>query len=171
MHNIDVRIFYFINKTCQSGFLDMIMPAISLLGIGKVLYPVPIIMLFLKDKTFKGLGMVLLAGYTSLYYIVGNLKEIVAVPRPYVALTGVHVLERAKEFSFPSAHSTFVFFTAYVLSVYFPRGKAIFYVMAVLVGLSRIYLGVHYPSDVIGGALIGTLGGILLIKAARSVTR
>jgi undecaprenyl-diphosphatase len=57
--------------------------------------------------------------------------------------------------SFPSAHTTFSFMTATVLSSWFPRYQLLFFPLAGFIGWTRIYLGLHYPTDVIGGALLG----------------
>ncbi len=57
--------------------------------------------------------------------------------------------------SFPSAHTTFAFMMATLLAGWFPRHKILFYIAAGLIGWTRIYLGVHYPTDVIAGALLG----------------
>lgn len=64
--------------------------------------------------------------------------------------------------SFPSGHSAISFAVAYVLSNRYPRGRYIFYLVAVLVGVSRVWLGSHYPSDVAGGAVLGLIVGHLL---------
>jgi undecaprenyl-diphosphatase len=57
--------------------------------------------------------------------------------------------------SFPSAHSAFAFMMATLLANQFPRYRVIFFVVAGLIGWTRIYLGLHYPTDVIAGALLG----------------
>jgi undecaprenyl-diphosphatase len=57
--------------------------------------------------------------------------------------------------SFPSAHTTFSFMMATVLAFCFPRYQAIFFIFAVFIGWTRLYLGLHYPTDAIGGALLG----------------
>jgi undecaprenyl-diphosphatase len=57
--------------------------------------------------------------------------------------------------SFPSAHTVYAFMMATLLSARFPRYRALFYVAAGLTGWTRLYLGVHFPTDVVGGALLG----------------
>jgi undecaprenyl-diphosphatase len=57
--------------------------------------------------------------------------------------------------SFPSAHSVFAFMMATLLSHWFPRYRVIFFVIAGFIGWTRIYLGLHYPTDVLAGALLG----------------
>lgn len=62
--------------------------------------------------------------------------------------------------SFPSGHSTTVFAAAFVLSCYRPRARPYLYAVAVVIALSRIVVGAHYPSDVVGGATLGTMMAI-----------
>jgi len=57
--------------------------------------------------------------------------------------------------SFPSAHTVYAFMMATLLSARFPRYRVVFYLVAGLVGWTRLYLGVHFPTDVAGGALLG----------------
>jgi len=57
--------------------------------------------------------------------------------------------------SFPSAHTTFSFMMATVLALYFPRYEVIFFSCAVFIGWTRLYLGLHYPTDVIAGGFLG----------------
>jgi undecaprenyl-diphosphatase len=59
--------------------------------------------------------------------------------------------------SFPSGHATTAFAAAVLLSLRYPRGAVVFFGLAVLVGLSRVVLGSHFPSDVVAGAVLGSL--------------
>ena len=64
--------------------------------------------------------------------------------------------------SFPSNHTANTFAAAVVLSWYFRRGRALFYTLAIAVAISRVALGVHYPSDVFAGMILGYIVGLLV---------
>ncbi len=73
--------------------------------------------------------------------------------------------------SFPSGHTATSFACATVLSAFAPRLRVPFFLLATLIGLSRIYNGVHYPTDVLAGALLGVLTALLLLAGARRRSR
>jgi undecaprenyl-diphosphatase len=86
------------------------------------------------------------------------LKATTNRPRPYVAMPHLHTLiSRPTSESFPSSHATTAFAGAVVLSFLLPRLWPLFLAAAALVAFSRLYTGVHYPTDVIAGAAIGAL--------------
>ena len=86
------------------------------------------------------------------------LKATTNRPRPYVAMPHLHTLiSRPTSESFPSSHATTAFAGAVVLSFFLPRLWPLFLAAAALVAFSRLYTGVHYPTDVIAGAAIGAL--------------
>ncbi len=91
----------------------------------------------------------------SLYYLV---KKNVRRPRPYQHLKGVQALiVPPDEFSFPSGHTGAAFLLAVILSAALPAVTPWIFTWAFLVGLSRVYLGVHYPGDVLAGMALGIL--------------
>ena len=164
---VDVSIFRFINKAMANPVFDAMMPLLTRLGTGDVVFCIAAIIIIFCGRDKKISGILLLAGLTVTYFAVNYLKDAFAVPRPFVTLTGVRLLvSRASGYSFPSGHSVTVFMAAAIVSRYFRSGAAAWISLAVIAAFSRIYIGVHYPSDVIFGSLTGLIIGYVLIKAA-----
>jgi undecaprenyl-diphosphatase len=76
-----------------------------------------------------------------------------------------------RDHSFPSGHSATAFAGATMLAAYAPRLRVPLYALATLIALSRLYNGVHYPTDAIAGAALGTATALLLRAAARRRSR
>ncbi|MBI5391605.1 phosphatase PAP2 family protein [Candidatus Woesearchaeota archaeon] len=92
------------------------------------------------------------------------LKIVVARPRPDVLVLGNHPITP----SFPSGHATAVFTVLPLIWKLYPKFKWVWLVIAMLVGYSRMYLGVHYGSDVLAGMFLGLTIGLLLLKLEQS---
>lgn len=107
-----------------------------------------------------------------LNFLVNNLflKNLLARTRPYEAVAGLHrIIEAQSDYSFPSGHTGCSFAAAVVIYVMFPRKAGIAaMILAVLIALSRLYVGVHFPTDVIGGAVIGTAAALLVCRIYKS---
>lgn len=160
---VDAGIFYIINHGCANPVFDILMPLISEIGSGEGIFILSFLPLFLAKKEKKRAAILLWAGLSITYYIVYFLKSGVARPRPFMQLPDVRLLVTEKSFSFPSGHAVQAFMAATVASRYF-RGGVLFFASAALVAFSRVYIGVHYVSDVLAGALIGILVGYGLAK-------
>jgi len=121
--------------------------------------------IFLYLINLRRLAVELLLGILSLWLSVELVKILVERTRPFLALTGTRVIgwrERGK--SFPSGHTSQAFFMTTLLAQYFQVNAllgVILYGIAVIVAVTRIYVGAHYPRDVIAGAILGSLWGIL----------
>jgi len=102
------------------------------------------------------------------------LKIVIDRPRPFVSLHDVHVLiSRPSSGSLPSAHATTAFAGAVLLSWFWPRWRLAFAVLALAIAFSRVYVGVHYPTDVLAGAALGgsvALVGIAIVTRTRFAT-
>jgi len=166
---IDSQFLYLINHGCSNTLFDGIMPVVTWLGSGEVLFGISVVLFiaFMKKAAARA-GALLFAGLVVVYYVTFFLKRFIARLRPFISLPDVHLLVAAeKSFSFPSTHAAFAFMAAVVLSGFFSRWRALFFGTAAVVGFSRIYIGVHYVSDVIAGAVIGALTGYVLLWIAR----
>jgi|GEM_PF-1122753 len=110
--------------------------------------------LYLCDK--KDVARTGMAGFIGDCATVIPLKFLVNRKRPEHETRRIHS-------SFPSGHTTFVFTQAVIYSRYCSKIRIPMYIYAATVGFSRIYLGKHYPTDVLGGAVLGVVVGLLAV--------
>ncbi|MDD5730220.1 MAG: phosphatase PAP2 family protein [Candidatus Omnitrophica bacterium] len=164
---IDNYIFYFINKNCSNHFLDIAMSLLTQLGEWYVLLIVVLGLFFFRKKEERTTAVILSAGLVVSFLAALLLKMWVQRPRPAMLLPNINLLAKASGYSFPSGHSVNIFMFAALLSACYGKKGFWFYLAASAVGFSRIYLGVHFPSDVLAGALIGVILGKILQKLVK----
>ena len=167
--NIELSILDWI-QTLHTPFLDKIMVFITRLGDVGIIWIVLSIVLLLIPKTRKSGAVMVAALVVDVLLCNIVLKNLVARTRPYDVNTGVHLLvAKLHDYSFPSGH-TAASFTA-VVALSFAGEKRAWKAalgLACLIAFSRMYLYVHYPTDVLGGVLVGILagyGGYRVVKA------
>ena len=98
------------------------------------------------------------------------LRELIGRPRPWRRYPLPHTLVGApKDSSLPSGHTTIAFACATVLTYFGPRFGPSLFLLAAAIAFSRVYVGVHYPVDVVGGAVLGVAIGAALIALRRLV--
>ena len=162
--SIDLAILDFIQEHLRSGIGDILMKLITSLGNHGIFYiAFAMIMLCVKKTRETGiqLTVALIAGFILCNIL---LKNAVARPRPYTITDFQIIIAPLKDFSFPSGHTFFaVSFAAIIRHNYRKWGIAA-YILAALIGFSRLYLYVHYPTDVIAGAVLGIITGIGSIR-------
>jgi undecaprenyl-diphosphatase len=164
--SFDLPILDWIQANLQSGFMDKFMPFITVFGDAGIFWMIWATVLVIFPKTRKiGLGMAF-AMVMGLIVCNITLKPLVARIRPYdlQAELGVAIkllCEAQHDFSFPSGH-TIASFEAAVVLVKNSRKMGIpAMILAVLISFSRMYLYVHYPTDVIVSVILGTLFALI----------
>ena len=160
--SFDLPILDWIQATLQSDFMDQFMPFITKFGDHGTFWMIISALLLIFPKTRKtGLGMAI-AMLMGLLICNVTLKPLVGRIRPYdlqaeLGITIQLLGERMHDFSFPSGHTIASFEAAVVLLKNSKKMGIPALILAVLIAFSRLYLYVHYPTDVIVSVILGTL--------------
>ncbi|EJO5346315.1 phosphatase PAP2 family protein [Clostridium botulinum] len=161
--NIDIYILDFIHRNIANNLLDKIMIFITTLGNLGIIWIVISILLILSKK-YRKIGILCISSLV-LTSLIGEvvLKNLVQRARPFTAIEGINLLVKApKSFSFPSGHTASSFAVAVVIGKTLKKFKVPVYILAISIAFSRLYLYVHYPSDVLVGALIGIISANII---------
>ena len=163
----DAGVMDFVHRYFHNPVTDTLFPLITYLGeLGAVWVLLGIALLFFP-KTRRCGGLLLLSMLAA--FLVGEvfLKNVVSRPRPFQTYPDAVLLlvPEPGSWSFPSGHSASSFAAATVLFAHYRRWGAGALVLAGLIALSRVFLFVHYPTDVLAGAALGTLSAVAVLVA------
>ncbi len=159
------EILLYIQNYTKNDLFDVLMPGISFLSDLGWIWILSAAILMLSEK-YRKYGFALSLGL-FFCFVIGNitLKPLFARVRPYdVYEDFVIMIESLRDFSFPSGHTYIAFCGAMVLLAANRKIGYAAFTLAVLTAFSRLYLLVHYPSDVIAGAVLGILIGYLAVR-------
>lgn len=179
---IDSSILLWIQENLRNDVLTPVVKTITHLGDGGILWIVLLLVLLIIPKTRK--AGILGAAALILTFLITNvcLKPLVARTRPYEVIEGLtRLIGKQSDRSFPSGHtanSMAVGVTLWIISrkkrenvdnnIYFPKKAGWFLlILSILIGLSRLYVGVHYPTDVLGGALVAVMDACIVCSGAK----
>lgn len=163
INKFDLFFIDLINNKLKNPILDRIMPIIT--NIGGVICTTAFIFILLVKTNFSlhGVGFEVLVGIMITQSIVYGLKALLGRERPYKILEKIHTYGfELMDYSFPSGHTSSSFLISIILSYNQPRFAIVFLLAAFLISVSRIYLGVHYPTDVLAGFFIGFIAAIIV---------
>lgn len=153
------QILLWIQENLRCDILTGFFKFITSLGDNGIIWIILTIVL-LAVKKYRKVGLMSTAALLC-SLIINNLllKNIIARTRPYEVIAGLQRLLPAQaDYSFPSGHTGSSFAAAVIFYMYLPKKYGIpAMVLAFLIGFSRLYLGVHYVSDVLGGVFIGII--------------
>ncbi|RLQ93977.1 phosphatase PAP2 family protein [Falsibacillus albus] len=153
--------FYLFNQRPQA--IIKFFQFITHLGGAVMTISIPLILLIFGEGSIHETAKLTAFSLASSHLIVSVIKRIVKRIRPYVQLPdAMNHIPPLKDHSFPSGHSTAVFSVATPFMLQFPMISALLLPIASIVAISRIVLGVHYPSDVVCGVCLGVISSIVM---------
>lgn len=158
--------------TYHHPVVDVVMHGLSIIGRGSSVWlAITIALILLKRLQWRASVQVFAAIALALVMTDLIIKPVVARARPFEGAVAVRVIDRRPlTYSFPSGHAAGSFASAAALSQVWLPGRVVFWTLATLISVSRIYVGVHYPLDVLGGALLGLACAWLTHRALRART-
>lgn len=166
----EIQILDQIQNLFRCPFLDMVMPFVTALANGGVFWITLALILTIHKKT-RPLGIAVILSMV-LEAVCCNLilKPLVARTRPFEINTAVELLVRKPlDYSFPSGHTGCSFAVVSALFFSRSRGWAPTCVLSILIAFSRLYLYVHFPTDVLAGLVLGLASGWAAVKILKSV--
>lgn len=163
---LDTQLFYFLNGKVQNPVLDFLMPILTNLDYWRIPFiALTVFLLIFGKKRGRVVVALLILGITLSDQICNSVfKPLIGRMRPCNTLENVHLLIGcSRAFSFPSSHATNIFTGMTIFAFVYPRLKIPLYAIAVLVAYSRVYVGVHYPFDVVAGTALGVACAVIII--------
>jgi len=160
---VDVWAFLFFNlRGSRPVWLDRTMLGFTQIGSGIAALAIGLILLLAGDRL---VAYELILGTLTLWIVVELVKALVRRSRPFIRVTQARIVGyRAGGRSFPSGHTSQAFFMATLMAPHFHASAWVvflLYVIALLVGITRMYVGAHYPRDVLAGVILGSAWGLL----------
>ncbi len=156
----DRDLFRYIHEDMENRFLDASLPVIQRMGDSEVYTGVCMLLCAFGDEKMARTGKLAAAAFMEAGFAAYALKHIIGRPRP---------LNEEETTSFPSGHATLAFTMATVAGHEYTKLRIPLYITAFGTAFARVYLGRHYPSDVIAGAVIGTLAGLHIIHYRKAI--
>ncbi len=176
LQDLDTSLFHWVNPTLSNRVLDVLMPFCS----GNAFF-VPVFLLICIGLACRGgwrgricVVMVVLAIGLGDTLVCNTLKQLIARPRPFHDILDVHLppgVGRTESGSMPSSHAANWFAATAILFIYYRRSLWFMLPAALVVSFSRLYNGVHYPSDVLVGAILGAGYGVAGVWTCDAVWR
>lgn len=170
--DLDQQLFSYLYSLPNPEILDWIMSFFSLIGEAALIWVIPAGYFYLREKNTKRLLLIIVSVIALMVINEFGFKPLFGRVRPLATFNRmkfyIRILPTLTK-SFPSTHAAASFALAYILSYFNKDHKIVLYSLAVLISYSRIYLGYHYPLDVIAGVLYGIFFAKTVIVLARKV--
>lgn len=169
LKNLDLGLLKFIHDSTQNYIFDKIMPLITSLGNGGFIW-ITIALILIFNKRYRDVGIMIIASMIVTSIIgEGILKNLIQRPRPFINISTVHLLiSKPTSYSFPSGHTAASFAAVGIIFSTLKKFRIYAIILALLIAFSRMYLFVHYPSDILGGILLGLFCSKIVLKVYKN---
>ncbi len=160
--NLDKKLVLDIVQSSSDGVITLVMKALTFMGNDGLVWIMLSLILFILKK--KRIGFEVLMALSFSYTLTEILKYMVERPRPFHVLSNIRLLiEPPSGTSFPSGHTATSFAVAMIICIHMPKKYGVLaLITACFMGFSRVYFGVHYPSDVLMGSVLGIASGLFI---------
>lgn len=159
----DVQMFYYFNRQMQCKIFDWMMPCLTHLGGATVTVSSLLLLMIFNDGALLIWSAHAFVALITSHLVVRMIKKLIPRQRPYLIVSNTRTFPNPlKDYSFPSGHTTSSFAIAMTFSLFSSSLAIVLFPLAFIVGLSRIYLGLHYPTDVMIGAFIGSVTALIV---------
>ncbi len=175
LFKFDFQILFFIRDYIRNPFLNVIVPFYTTLGDDGIIWIALGLIMLIPKKTRKCGIMVLAALLVMVVFNNLLLKNIIARARPFATYPEliedlIGVIHVPSSYSFPSGHTVSAMAVAFTVLTQHKKLGSIVLIFATLMGLSRLYVGVHFPTDVYGGMIVGAIIALFVYWAEKKIT-
>jgi undecaprenyl-diphosphatase len=172
LNALDARIYLAINDGPHTGALDSLAWGLAIIATGGWIWVLGTLVAYLArvPGSWVAIKQLLPSVVVATWIVEYPIKSFFRRRRPFARIVEALVIgKKPGSWSFPSGHTASSFASAWVLALVWPKRAPLFFGLAGIVGLSRIYLGAHYPGDVASGALAGAVLSELVRRIVRRV--
>ena len=163
--NIDQKYSSFLREKLKCSSCDKLFSILTHIGSALMTLSICLMMVIFGNQDVRSIGIISLLSLTISHVIVQSLKYAIRRQRPTDDISRENYTILFDRYSFPSGHATAAFSIATTVSLSLPLFSIIAFPLALMIGLSRIYIGVHYLTDVLAGFTIATVTSLLVIFA------
>lgn len=161
-YDYECRLFHKVNSLFEKKLLNLLFRTITNLGGATFTISIVLLLMILTSGDIRKTAMASALSLALSHIPVQIVKKMFPRKRPYLKLEKTNFHDNPlQDHSFPSGHTTAIFSVIIPFIIFLPTLSVILIPLGVCVGLSRIYLGLHYPSDVLAGAILGSCMGSL----------